>query len=100
PKGPFHYPIRRPTVREARTPTGVVQAHPSGCRSLPGGVGMRAWGSSRAGQGSGSARRSVNQLEGSGRERTRDEDRSVAQLDMLHSLAAALNMLGDAEAIG
>jgi len=33
-------------------------------------------------------------------ERTRDEDRSVAQLDMLHNLAAALNMLGDAEAIG
>jgi PAS domain S-box-containing protein len=42
----------------------------------------------------------VTQLEGSGIERTRDEDRSVAQLDMLHSLAAALNMLGDGEAIG
>jgi hypothetical protein len=42
----------------------------------------------------------VTPLEGSGVERTRDEDRSVAQLDMLHSLAAALNMLGDAEAVG
>jgi len=31
---------------------------------------------------------------------TRDEVRSVAQLDMLHSLAAALNMLGDVEEIG
>ena len=31
---------------------------------------------------------------------TRDEVRSVAQLDMLHSLAAALNMLGDLEEIG
>jgi PAS domain S-box-containing protein len=31
---------------------------------------------------------------------TRDEVRSVAQLDMLHSLAAALNMLGDIEEIG
>jgi PAS domain S-box-containing protein len=30
----------------------------------------------------------------------RDEVRSVAQLDMLHSLAAALNMLGDVEEIG
>jgi signal transduction histidine kinase/GAF domain-containing protein len=45
-------------------------------------------------------RRSVAQLDGPDIETTRDEVRSVAQLDMLHNLAAALNMLGDVEEIG
>ena len=45
-------------------------------------------------------RRSVAQVEEPKIGSTRDEVRSIAQLDMLHSLAAALNMLGDAEEIG
>ena len=45
-------------------------------------------------------RRSVAQVEEPKIGSTRDEVRSVAQLDMLNSLAAALNMLGDVEEIG
>src|SRR2546429_239282 len=40
-------------------------------------------------------RRSVAQAPGAEPKRLRDDVRSIAQLNMLHNLAAALNMLGD-----
>src|SRR5436309_13253906 len=44
-------------------------------------------------------RRSVAQAPGAEPKRLRDDVRSIAQLNMLHNLAAALNMLGDVEEI-
>src|SRR5262249_49795022 len=80
------------TAREARTAFTPVQAPPTGCRNRSRrGGGMRALAPLET-------RRAVAQVDDP-ETGTRDELRWAAQLDMLHSLAATLNMLGDVEEI-